>query len=76
MDVPNHAELVQRVTRVQELCETLARPTTAKGDRYMVTFDDGSAVEMKDVISQGREALAEVAALFGDTTSAGATHAG
>lgn len=73
---PPSAELIQRVARVQELCEALARPTTAQGARYLVTFDDGSTVEMKDVLLEGRAALIAVAALFGHTTSAGARHAG
>ena len=57
-------DLVQRIARVQELCEALARPTTAQGARYLVSFEDGSTVEMKDVIAQGREALRDVTALF------------
>ncbi len=57
-------DLVQRIARVQQLCETLARPTTAQGARFLVSFEDGSTVDMKDVILEGREALRDVAALF------------
>lgn len=65
MDSPAMAaDLVQRIARVQEMCEALSRPSTAQGARFLVTFDDGSTVEMKDVLAHGREALAEVAALF------------
>lgn len=56
-------DLVQRIARVQELCETLTLPETTR-HQFGVTFADGSHANMRDVLAEGREALAEVAAFF------------
>lgn len=56
-------ELVQRIARVQELCETLSLPEATR-HQFGVTFADGSHANMRDVLAEGREALSEVAAFF------------
>ncbi|SFV31244.1 hypothetical protein SAMN05216456_1279 [Devosia crocina] len=57
-------EIYRAVSRVQETCEAMVR-AHGDGTAYIVTFEDGTAETLGEVIARGRVALNDLAKMFG-----------
>lgn len=58
-------KILAAIARVQEACEAMAPGQSAR--HFIIAFADGDSARLDKVLADGRQALTDLAELFGST---------